>query len=198
MKKSKKIIFSILALSLVAVSALTTAIVFAAKNLSGNGSTKVTYNAIGQIYGTVTAETSTNDGSSYDAWGEAITYNGSEPDGATSSLTDKNITLTSTNSSVIYKFTFTKSASTDTANKGYTATLTYTADELTTNENVKIEVSTNGVDYTENSTLTSIPALTVNNAETPQTLYIKVSIANTLTDATFAGSFNWALVATNI
>ena len=198
MNKSKKIIFSILALSLVAVSALTTAIVFAAKNLSGNGSTKVTYNATGQIYGTVTAETSTNGGSSFDAWGGDITYNGSETDGATSNLTEKNITLTSTNSSVIYKFTFTKSASTDTANKGYTATLTYTADGEVSNTNVNIEVSTNGVDYTENATLADIPKLTVNNAETPQTLYIKVSIKNTLSDATFAGSFNWALVATNI
>ena len=193
MKKSKKIIFSVLALSLVAVSALTTAIVFAAKNLSGNGSTKVTYNAIGQIYGTVTAETSTNDGTSYDAWGD-ITYSGSETDGKEDALTSKNITLTSTNSSVIYKFTFTKSASTDTANKGYTATLTYTADELTTNENVKIEVSTDGTTYTPNSTLTDIPALTVNDA-TEKTLYIKVSIANPLSDATFAGTFNWALVA---
>lgn len=194
MKKSKKIIFSVLALSLVAVSALTTAIVFAAKNLSGNGSTKVTYNATGQIYGTVTATTSTNGGTSYDAWGDAITYSGSETDGTTNTLTKNNITLTSTNSSVIYKFTFTKGVSTDTANKGYTATLTYTADGEVTNTNVKIEVSTNGVDYTENSTLTSIPALTVNDS-TPKTLYIRVSIVNTLTDATFAGAFNWALVA---
>ena len=193
MNKSKKIIFSVLALSLVAVSALTTAIVFAAKNLSGNGSTKVTYNATGQIYGTVTAETSTNGGSSYEAWGDTLTYTGSESDGTTS-LTEKNITLTSTNSSVIYKFTFTKSASTDTANKGYTATLTYTADELTTNENVKIEVSTDGETYTENATLADIPALTVNDS-TPKTLYIRVSIKNTLNDATFAGAFNWALVA---
>ena len=194
MKKSKKIIFSVLALSLVAVSALTTAIVFAAKNLSGNGSTKVTYNATGQIYGTVTAETSTNGGSSFDAWGDTITYSGSETDGTTNTLTKNNITLTSTNSSVIYKFTFTKGDSTDTANKGYTATLTYTADELTTNENVKIAVSTDGTTYTPNSTLTDIPALTVNDA-TEKTLYIKVSIANTLSDATFAGTFNWALVA---
>ena len=193
MKKSKKIIFSVLALSLVAVSALTTAIVFAAKNLSGNGSTKVTYNAIGQIYGTVTAETSTNDGTSYDAWGD-ITYSGSETDGKEDALTSKNITLTSTNSSVIYKFTFTKGASTDTANKGYTATLTYTADGEVTNTNVKIEVSTDDSKYTENSTLTDIPALTVNDA-TEKTLYIKVSIVNTLSDATFAGTFNWALVA---
>ena len=192
MKKSKKIIFSVLALSLVAVSALTTAIVFAAKNLSGNGSTKVTYNAIGQIYGTVTAETSTNGGTSYDAWGDTLTYTGSEPDGTTN-LTEKNITLTSTNSSVIYKFTFTKGASTDTANKGYTATLTYTADGEVTNTNVKIEVSTDDSKYTENSTLTDIPALTVNDA-TEKTLYIKVSIVNTLSDATFAGTFNWALV----
>ena len=193
MKKSKKIIFSVLALSLVAVSALTTAIVFAAKNLSGNGSTKVTYNAIGQIYGTVTATTSTDGGTSYDAWG-AITYSGSETDGKEDALTSKNITLTSTNSSVIYKFTFTKGASTDTANKGYTATLTYTADGEVTNTNVKIEVCTDGSSYTENSTLTDIPALTVNDA-TEKTLYIKVSIVNTLSDATFAGSFNWALVA---
>ena len=196
MNKSKKIIFSVLALSLVAVSALTTAIVFAAKNLSGNGSTKVTYNATGQIYGTVTAETSTNGGSSYEAWGDTLTYTGSESDGTTS-LTEKNITLTSTNSSVIYKFTFTKSASTDTANKGYTATLTYTADGEVTNTNVKIAVSTDGTTYTPNSTLTDIPALTVNDA-TEKTLYIKVSIANTLSDATFAGTFNWALVATKI
>ena len=193
MKKSKKIIFSVLALSLVAVSALTTAIVFAAKNLSGNGSTKVTYNATGQVYGTVTAATSVG-GAEYQAWGDAITYSGSETDGTTNTLTKNNITLTSTNSSVIYKFTFTKGASTDTANKGYTATLTYTADGEVTNTNVKIEVSTDGSKYTENSTLTDIPALTVNDA-TAKTLYIKVSIVNTLSDATFAGTFNWALVA---
>ncbi len=188
--KGKKFALAIFALALVAISAITATIVYCATTLSGGGKTTVTYIADGTIKGTVTAKYQV-EGKAEQEWG-TITYSGTEADDATNTLTkNADAQLNKTNTYIVYKFEFVADTSTTASHGGYKATLSFTDDTTTPTKNVDVQVSEDGTAYTAVTDLsTTIKSVDVT---TTKTVYVKVSVHETLNNARFAGEFKWNL-----
>ena len=191
-RKSSKFLIAMSVLCLVTISAVTAIAVYAAQTITGSGSTTVTYTALGEVMGSIKATTIS--GTTETPWGETVTYNGKEADGATTSPLENNaITLTKTNKSIVYKFEFSNSASSAVANKGYKIGLAYTPSGTNTNVKVSYAIDSDA-SYTEDAAL-EIPQQVVNSTTAKKTIFIKVEIADVLENASFGGTFNWTLTA---
>lgn len=97
--------------------------------------------------------------------------------------TDQNISLDSKNDNVILKYTYS-----NTGDKHYMASMSF-ASALTMN-NVTVEYSKNGTDYSTDRYAVVVPAETDNCS-----YWIKISITNKAKDASLTGNFNWNLKA---
>lgn len=191
-RRSSKFLIAMSVLCLVTISAVTAITVYAAQTITGSGSTTVSYTALGEVMGTIKATTIS--GGTETPWGDAVTYNGKEADGTTTTpLTNNEITLTKENKSIVYKFEFSNSTSSAVANKGYKIDLKYTASGTNTNVKVSYAIDSD-TSYTESATLT-VPQQEVNSTTTKKTIFIKVEIADILENASFGGTFNWTLTA---
>ena len=186
--KGKKFALAIFALALVAISAITATIVYCATTLSGGGKTTVTYVADGTIKGTVTAKYQV-EGMEEVEWGK-ITYAGTEANNATNTLSNAETTLTKENKYIVYKFEFVAETDTTASQSGYKATLSF-ADDATPTINVDVQVSEDGAAYTAVADLSA----TIKSVDvtTTKTVYVKVSVHETLNNARFAGEFKWNL-----
>ena len=186
--KGKKFALAIFALALVAISAITATIVYCATTLSGGGKTTVTYIADGTIKGTVTAKYQV-EGMEEVEWGK-ITYAGTEANNATNTLSNAETTLTKENKYIVYKFEFVAETDTTASQSGYKATLSF-ADDATPTINVDVQVSEDGAAYTAVADLSA----TIKSVDvtTTKTVYVKVSVHETLNNARFAGEFKWNL-----
>ena len=186
--KGKKFALAIFALALVAISAITATIVYCATTLSGGGKTTVTYIADGTIKGTVTAKYQV-EGMEEVEWGK-ITYAGTEANNATNTLSNAETTLTKDNKYIVYKFEFVAETDTTASQSGYKATLSF-ADDATPTINVDVQVSEDGAAYTAVADLSA----TIKSVDvtTTKTVYVKVSVHETLNNARFAGEFKWNL-----
>lgn len=186
--KGKKFALAIFALALVAISAITATIVYCATTLSGGGKTTVTYVADGTIKGTVTAKYQV-EGKAEQEWG-TITYSGTEAENATNTLSNAETTLTKENKYIVYKFEFVAETDTTASQSGYKATLSF-ADDATPTTNVDVQVSEDGTAYTAVADLSA----TIKSVDvtTTKTVYVKVSVHETLNNARFAGEFKWNL-----
>ena len=188
--KGKKLVIAIFALALVAISAITATIVYCATTLNGSGKTTVTYTADGTIKGTVTAKYQVGENAEQE-WG-TITYLGTEADNATNTLTDNaDAQLDKTNTYIVYKFEFVAETDTTASQSGYKATLSFTDDTTTPTTNVDVQVSEDGTAYTAVADLSA----TIKSVDvtTTKTVYVKVSVHETLNNARFAGEFKWNL-----
>ena len=186
--KGKKFALAIFALALVAISAITATIVYCATTLSGGGKTTVTYIADGTIKGTVTAKYQVGETAEQE-WGK-ITYAGTEANNATNTLSNAETTLTKENKYIVYKFEFVAETDTTASQSGYKATLSF-ADDATPTINVDVQVSEDGAAYTAVADLSA----TIKSVDvtTTKTVYVKVSVHETLNNARFAGEFKWNL-----
>ena len=179
--------FAVLAAIIVGLAA--TLIVFAATGQNISSSINVSYTAEG-IYGKASAtykvgengtETAMKNGTQTE-----IIFNGGVS--GNSVLNPENITLTSADSYVVFKYTFTNEME-----KAYYAELNYT-DLNDDDKNITTTYSTDGETYVESQDTVTIPASETNTDGTAS-YYIKVAVANKAKDATFTGSFSWELDA---
>lgn len=99
-------------------------------------------------------------------------------------VSDQHIELNG-DESIIMKYTYS-----NTGDKHYIATLSF--DSALTFENMKITYSTNGTDFAEDRYALVVPSET-----TSMSYWIKISVANTLRDASLNGDFNWVLEGCN-
>lgn len=188
-------------LCIVSVSAFATAIVFAATNIKGSGTTNITYSATGTIIGSVDASyTLGNEAKT--TWG-TVSYDGSEGDSATKELSSvSNIAFTATNKTVVYEFLFKADTGTSATANGYSATLSFKLGEDKSAGNVKVYYSTDNASWGDAITIgsdevaLSTTALDV-RSDAGTSAFVKVEMINALDDVNFGGTFGWTLIKNN-
>lgn len=188
-------------LCIVSVSAFATAIVFAATNIKGSGTTNITYSATGTIIGSVDASyTLGNEAKT--TWG-TVNYDGSEGESSTKSLEKTlNIAFTASNNTVVYEFLFKADTGTSASAKGYSATLSFKLGSEKSAENVKVYYSTDNTSWGDAFTIGSDEVVLSNTAldvrsATGTSAFVKVEMINALDDVNFGGTFGWTLVKNN-
>ena len=196
MSAKKKLIVSLASICVVAFMAIVTiAIVLANANAGVKNGVNITYRVNGNnVAGTVSAEYKLAGDENATAIGTTQTFDGSESTGAQKDLPQADITLTADKKNVVFTYTFTADTSKTSTQYGYTAVLTYT-DDSTADVNVKVEVSSNGTDYTAVIDWASANAQVDVTSATAVKYYVRVSIVDTLSDASFSGNFAWAMTA---
>ena len=101
--------------------------------------------------------------------------------GSLSPENGQTINLTSTNKSVVFKYSFTNTGDAD-----YVATV----EENNTIKNLKKEISKDGTNYTE---VEDVSLVVFNNTSTPEEYYVRYTIDNVAKNASADINFNWKL-----
>ncbi len=200
-KGAKKFAILVALLCVVAVSAFTTAIVFAATNIKGSGTTNITYSVTGAVKGTMDATYKLGDAEET-SWG-SVSYDGSEEDSATKALASiANINFSKTNRSVVYKFVFKADTGTSATKNGYSALLSFSLGSGKSADNVKVYYSTDGTTWgspitigSDEVTLSSSSLDVRSNSGTAA--YVKVEMVSELENVNFGGTFGWTLTNNN-
>lgn len=196
MTSKKKLIVSLSSLCAVAIIAvLTVTLVLAFGAGSVKSTISVTYKADGAVKGTMNATYQLGSDSAT-AFHDEVTFTGSESGSALNKeVTPKveNIGLSRDKQFVIIKYSFTADTTTSATATGYTAVVKFDAAAAGVS-NVKVEVSNDGSTYTEktsalNSQLGSVDV----TSSTAVDFYVKVSVVDTMQDASFKGDFTWTL-----
>ena len=188
-------------LCIVSVSAFATAIVFAATNIKGSGTTNITYSATGTIIGSVDASyTLGNEAKT--TWG-TVSYDGSESNSETKTLSSpSNIAFEAAKKTVVYEFLFKANTGTSATVNGYSATLSFKLGEGKSAKNVKVYYSTDNSTWGDAITIgseeiaLSTTALDV-RSDAGTSAFVKVEMINALDDVNFGGTFGWTLVKNN-
>lgn len=194
MSAKRKLIVSLASICVVAIMAVVTiAVVLANAHTSVGNGVNISYRVNSQnVAGTVSAQY-TLQGDEAKAIGDTQTFTGADTD-VTRSLPQQNITLTAEKNNVVFEYSFTADTSKTSTAKGYTATLTYT-DDSTADTNVLVEVSSNGTEYNTVTSWESANASVSVTSSTAVKYYVRISIVDTLSDASFSGNFAWAMTA---
>lgn len=198
-KGAKKFAILVALLCVVAVSAFTTAIVFAATNIKGTGTTNITYSVSGAVKGSVDATYKLGDADET-SWG-SVDYNGSEEDSVTKALSSTaNINFSKTNKSVVYKFVFKADTGTSATKNGYSALLSFSLGSGKSADNVNVYYSTDGTTWsaiTIGKDEVTLSSSSLDVRSNSVTAYVKVEMVSELENVNFGGTFGWALTNNN-
>jgi len=189
MKAKKKLIVSMLVVAFVLLSIIATvAIAFALTQQTIKTTLNITYQAedldgtasatftVGGVTESLTAEKNGQ------VIGDKLVFKASDTESAGNLMfPEDGLALTSENDNVVIQYTYS-----NTGSKHYIASMDFDAN--IEKENMKVEYSINGTDYSEQRYAVVVPAKTSN-----KNYWIKISIIDKAENASFTGDFNWVL-----
>jgi len=189
MSSKKKLIVSMLVLAFVLLSIIATvAIAFALTQQTIKTTLNITYQAedldgtasatftVGGVTESLTAEKNGQ------VIGDKLVFKASDTESAGNLMfPEDGLALTSENDNVVIQYTYS-----NTGSKHYIASMDFDAN--IEKENMKVEYSINGTDYSEQRYAVVVPAKTSN-----KNYWIKISIIDKAENASFIGDFNWVL-----
>lgn len=192
MRAKRKLIISILSIMFVLLAVVATiTITFALSQQNITTSLEIGYvveDIDGSVYATYTIGTETKyltpdaDADHKSEDGKSLVFL-AQDDGPAGNLQfpDEALALTSKNDNIVIKYTYS-----NTGDRHYMASMSLDDDII--RDNMNVEYSINGVDYSYNRYAVVVPA-----NSTDKSYWIRISIKDVAKNASFSGSFNWVL-----
>ena len=192
MNTKKRLFISLIVVAILLLSIITTVIIFAAAQQTISTTLNITYKVedidgtasasytIGGITEKLTAKKGTN------VIGETLVFKAGDRENAGNLMFPKDaLALTSQNDNVVIQYTYS-----NTGAKHYIASMDLNANIK--KDNMKVEYSINGTEYSEQPYAVVVPANTSNRS-----YWIKISILDKAKSASFTGDFDWLLKGCN-
>lgn len=199
-RSKRKLLISLLLLMFVLLSVISViALVFALQQQTITTNLNIGY-AVNDLDGSVCATYSLGgddpewlipyaSGGKVSADGHSLVFEAENTTAAGTLEFPNDITLTSQKDYIIIKYTYS-----NTGSRHYIATMSL--DSELVYENMKVEYSIDGSEYTENRYALVLPGATASSPST-RSYWIKISIVSKTKNASFTGDFRWDLVGCN-